>query len=129
MDQEQAKEFVIRELGRHHHKNEVIRELCEQSGMNWTEATEFIEQVEIEHESEIAIKQSPIIVFLGSMFLLGGLILTVTIAIMTFQGYVIFFLKLPIPYLGNLVYFVIGVALITGSLRGLWDTLIRIWNS
>ena len=129
MNQEQAKEFVIRELGRNLPKNEVIRELCEQSGMNWTEATEFIEQVEFDHESEIALKQSPIIVFLGSMFLLGGLILTGTIAVMTFQGYVIFLLKLPIPYLGNIVYFVTGVGLITGGLRGMWDTLMRIWNS
>ena len=129
MQQEQAKEFVIRELGRNHPKNEVIRELCEQSGMNWTQATDFIRQVEMEHDSEIALKQSPIIVFLGSIFLIGGLILSVSIAIMTLQGYVIFLLKLPIPYLGNLFYFVIGVAMITGSLSGMWSTLKRIWNS
>ena len=129
MNQEQAKEFVIRELGRNHPKNDVILELCEQSGMDWAEATNFLEQVEIEHDRDIALKQSPIIVFLGSIFLIGGLILTVSIAIMTLQGYVIFLLKLPIPYLGNLFYFVIGVALITGSLSGMWSTLKKIWNS
>ena len=36
--------------------------------MNWTEATEFIEQVETDHESEIALKQSPIIVFWLDVF-------------------------------------------------------------
>jgi hypothetical protein len=129
MNQEQAKEFVIRELGRNHPKNEVIRQLCEQSGMNWTKATDFIQQVESEHDSEIALKQSPMIVFLGSVFLIGGLILSASIAIMTLQGYVIFFLRLPIPYLGNLFYFVIGVAMVFGGLSGMWSTLKRIWNS
>ena len=127
MDQEQAREFVIRQLGRHNPKNDIITYLCEQGGMNWSEAEKFVKEVEFENSSEIALKQSPLIVLLGSIILLGGILLSGTIFIMTIQGYVIFLLKLPIPYLGNIVYFVIGIAMIVGGLRGMWDTLQRIW--
>ena len=32
MDKEKATEFVIKELGKHHDRNEIIRALCEQMG-------------------------------------------------------------------------------------------------
>ncbi|MEW6400749.1 MAG: hypothetical protein AB1649_03055 [Chloroflexota bacterium] len=129
MDQEQARQFVIRELGRNHPKNEVIRELCERGGMDWGRATKFIEEVESEYGGQIAVRQSPLIVFLGIVILIGGIGLATTMVIMTLDGYIIFFLSLPIPYLGNAVYFLTGLGMIAGGFRGIWSTLIKLWNS
>jgi len=38
MDQQQATEFIIQELGRRRSHNEIIREICEQTGWPWKSA-------------------------------------------------------------------------------------------
>jgi len=128
MDQEQAREFVIHQLGRHNSKNNIISLFCEQGGMNWSQAEKFVREVELENSSDIALKQSPMIILIGILLTISGILITGAILIDTLQGTVIFLLNLPIPYLGNIIYPIIGVSLIVGGLRGIWDTLVRIWN-
>lgn len=129
MNQPEATDFVIRELGKHHSKNDIIEKLCESSGMNWSEAEKFVRQVEVENQSAIARKQSPLITIIGVSTALLGLGLTFWITIVTFQGYIIFFLSFPVPYLGNIFYFAMGLAMTVGGLWGMWDTIVKIWNS
>lgn len=129
MDQDQARDFVIRELGRNHPRDEILLQLCERGGMDWKQASNFVQQVETEYGSQIAVRQSPVIIFLGIAILLGGIALATTMVIMTLDGYIIFFLSLPIPYLGNVLYFLTGIGMIAGGFRGIWSTLIRIWSS
>jgi len=38
MDQQQATEFIIQELGRRRSHDEIIREICEQTGWPWKSA-------------------------------------------------------------------------------------------
>lgn len=49
MDRQEAINFVIRGLASHRNRNDIIKILCEQGGMNWTQAEQFVQQVEIEH--------------------------------------------------------------------------------
>ena len=128
MDQQQATEFVIREVGKHHQINDIIQKLCETTGMNWGQAEKFVSRVVAEHGGEIATKQSPLVLLLGIVFLLVGIGLSLFIVFETLRGTVIIFLNLPIPYLGNLVFFITGLALIAGGIRGMWDTIVRMWN-
>ena len=128
MDQQQATEFVIREVGKHHQINDIIQKLCETTGMNWGQAEKFVNRVVAEHGGEIATKQSPLVLLLGIVFLLVGIGLSLFIVYETLRGTVIIFLNLPIPYLGNLVFFITGLALIAGGIRGMWDTIVRMWN-
>ena len=128
MDQQQATEFVIREVGKHHQINDIIQKLCETTGMNWGQAEKFVSRVVAEHGGEIATKQSPLVLLLGIVFLLVGIGLSLFIVYETLRGTVIIFLNLPIPYLGNLVFFITGLALVAGGIRGMWDTIVRMWN-
>jgi hypothetical protein len=128
MDQHQATEFVIREVGRHHQKNDIIQKLCETTGMNWGQAEKFVSQVVAEHGGEIATKQSPLVLLLGTVFVLVGIGLSLFIVYETLRGTVIIFLNLPIPFLGNFVFFIAGLSMIAGGIRGMWDTIVRIWN-
>ena len=66
---------------------------------------------------------------MGIGLVLAGLILSVFIIYETLQGVIIFFLRLPIPYLGNATYFLAGIGMIAGGLRGMRDTLVQMWNS
>ena len=61
MNQQEATDFVIRELGKHRQRNDIIQKLCEDVGMNWSQAEKFMRQVEAENKSAIALKQSPLI--------------------------------------------------------------------
>src|ERR1043165_8471338 len=104
MNQQEATDFVIRELGKHRQRNDVLQKLCEDAGMNWGEAEKFLRKVEAENKSAIALKQSPVITLIGIGTIILGLGLTVWVITETLHGYIIFFLSFPIPYLGNVFY-------------------------
>ena len=129
MNQQEATDFVIRELGKLRPRNDIIQKLCELSGMNWGQAEKFIRHVETQNKSSIAIKQSPLVTIMGIGMVLAGLAISIWIAVVTLQGVIIFFLSFPVPYLGNIFYFLLGIAMIAGGIGGMWDTLRRIWNS
>jgi len=73
---EELTNLIIKKLGKHHDRNEIIRSLCEQSTLSWTEAERLVEQVEAEHESMIAGRQRPflILVSVGTLILGIGLL-------------------------------------------------------
>lgn len=129
MNRQQATEFVIRELGKHHQRNDIIQRLCETGGINWAAAEKFVQQVEAENSGTIALKQSPIITFIGVCTALGGLGLSIGIVVVTLGGVNIYFLSFPVPFLGNIVYFFTGLAMLGGGLWGMWDTIRKVWNS
>jgi hypothetical protein len=128
MNQQEATEFVIRELGKHRQKNDIIQKLCEATGMDWPQAEKFMHQVRTQHGGQIARSQSPLITVMSIGFILVGLALSVFILYETLNGLIIFFLRLPIPYLGNITYFLVGVGMIAGGIRGMWDTIVQMWN-
>ena len=129
MNQQEATDLVIRELGKLRPRNDIIQKLCEATSMDWTQAEKFLKQVETQNKSLIARKQSPMITVIGIGMILAGLGLCIYIFYETLQGYIIFFLSFPVPYLGNITYFLIGAAMIGGGLIGTWDTIVQIWKS
>jgi hypothetical protein len=127
MNRQQATDYVIRELGKHHQRNDVIQRLCEVDGISWKEAEKFVQQVETENMSKIALRQSPLVTLIGIGTALGGLGLMIWIVIRTLQGSVITYFY--IPYLGNLSYFFTGLVMVVAGLWGMWETILQIWNS
>lgn len=73
MDKEKATQFVIKELGKHHNRNEIIVALCEQMGLNWREAELLIQEIESQHGRAITVRQSPIIIILAIGLLVVGM--------------------------------------------------------
>lgn len=129
MNQQEATEFVIQELGKHHQKNDIIQKLCESTSMNWSQAEKFIQHVAVQHGATIAAKQSPLVVFIGVSTVLIGLGITILTIFQTLRGEIIVIRRFPIPYSGNVLLFLVGVTMITAGARGMWDTIARLWNS
>jgi len=129
MNKQEATNFVIRELGRHRQRNDIIENLCAAAGISWGDAAKFVQQVETENKSAIALKQSPLITIIGLGTVLLGLGLAARMVIATLQGVIILFLSFPVPYLGNIVYFLTGLTMIIAGLWGIWDTIVKIWNN
>ncbi len=127
MNKQVATDFVIRELGKHHLKNDIIQKLCETNGVSWATAEKFVRQVETENSGKIALRQSPLVTFIGICTALGGLGLTIWVVAATLGGYAIILMN--IPFLGNIVYFFTGLAMMVGGIWGMWDTILRIWNN
>lgn len=72
MKREEAVALVVKGLGSHQDRNELIRGLCERTGMPWSVAEDFVKQVEAEHGKTIAAKQSPFLIVFGIFISLVG---------------------------------------------------------
>jgi hypothetical protein len=133
MNKEKATEFVIRELGKHHNRNEIITALCEQMGLNWREAGQFVQEIESQHGRAIAARQSPIIIILGIGLLIAGIGITCYNSIFFLNFFqsrhdvlsVDNALEMRAAYYraGSLV---VGISMIVGGIVGSWETISKL---
>jgi hypothetical protein len=120
MDQERMTRYVISELGKHKHPNDVIKALCETGQIDWSTAKRFVYTVKAKNKGKIMRRRAPMLIMIALITMVVGAVLTVGISIATLRGWIIFFLAMPIPYLGNIVYFLVGVGAFFGGLIGLF---------
>ena len=124
---EELTNLIIKELGKHHDRNEIIRSLCEQSTLNWTEAERLVEQVEAEHESMIAGRQRPFLILVS----VGTLILGIGLLFYNSQFFIGFFqrgifeqiLSLQGGYY-RVIGLITGLGMAVGGLFGLGKSLL-----
>lgn len=127
---EEITNLIINELGKHHNRNEIILAVCEKGGLNWTQAEQFIEQVEEQHKGTITERQSPILIAISVVTAIAGLVLV---------GYgTLFFvdffqedtfgraLLLRTGYL-KIVSMLTGLGMLGGGLYGLYKTLFQLF--
>jgi hypothetical protein len=127
---EELTTFIVKELGRQHDRKEIIRKVCEQSGLNWKEAEQLTVLVEAQHRRTIAVRQTPLLLF----FSIGTLLLGIALLVYNMQILVAFFDR---DILGQLIsvqssyYRLIGLAtglgMTGGGMFGLWRSLASIF--
>jgi hypothetical protein len=71
--EEELSRFVIRELGQHVGRSELIFQITERSGMAWPEAEAFVRRIEGQHKKSITKRQSPILIVVGIGTVLAGI--------------------------------------------------------
>ncbi len=125
MDPAELTESVVRDLSRRRSRNDLILSVCQASGMDWVEAERFIRQVEANQGPMIARRQRPLLVSLALAGIVGGLIGSVGVVLATLDGWIILFLNLPVPYLGNVVLFGLGILVTAGGFAGLRSAMTR----
>lgn len=115
--------FIIKELGKHHDRKEIIRKVCEQTHLNWNEAEQLITRIEAQHKRTIAARQTPLLLFLsiGTLLIgLGLLAFNLQILVAFFQSDVLGqVLSLQSSYY-RLIGLVTGLGMTVGGLVGLW---------
>ena len=114
----QLEKMIISELSKRRHPNDIIPVICEQYSLNWPEAQAIVERVRAAHQSEINKKENNLSLIFGFIMIIAGILLTLTILFLTLDGVIIFFLRLPIPYLGNLAFFLLGIFIAAGGWIG-----------
>ena len=73
MKKEEAINYVIQELGKHKSQNDIIVALCQQTGMAWSQAEGFVNQVQAEHQHDISSRQSPLLIGISVGLIIVGL--------------------------------------------------------
>lgn len=120
---EELTTFIIRELGKHHDRKEIVRKVCEQSQMNWKEAEQLMALVEAQHKRTIAVRQTPLLLFLS----IGTLLIGIGLLAFNMQILLAFFQKDLLTQILSvqsgyyrMTGLVTGVAMTVGGIVGLW---------
>ena len=124
---EELTNLIIKKLGKHHDRNDIIRMVCEQSTLSWTEAERLIEQVTAEHGSMIAGRQRPFLILVS----VGTLILGIGLLFYNSQFFIGFFqrgifeqiLSLQGGYY-RVIGLITGLGMAVGGLLGLGKSLL-----
>lgn len=125
LSRQELTDFVIRELGQHASRDEILYALCQKSGMMWSQAETFLRDVESNHRQKISRRRAPVLVVVGIVLLVVGVAL--------------FFYNFPhlrdlvqnpedlvrfAPYaLRNVVIQVVSLAMVLGGLLGIWRAI------
>ncbi len=123
---EQLAQSVVNDLAKHRSRNEIIRSICEQAGMNWPDAERAVQQIEQEHGRSIARRQSPLMIALS----VGTLLIGIALLIYGLEFFIAFFqgstleqaLSLRSAYLRIIGGFT-GLGMTAGGLIGIWKTV------
>jgi len=123
VNQEQMVKYVVSELGKHKHPNDVIKALAETGSMDWNTAKRFVYTVKARYGKDIARQRAPLLLVIAVITMIAGAGLATGIGIATLKRFIIIFLAFPIPWLGNLVYFSTGLLAFFGGLLGVFKTI------
>lgn len=121
--QAELEERIVRDLGSFRSRDDIVKYVCEATGMRWNEATLYVKAIEEQQRPRLAWRRQPILLLLGLATGLGGLAIAGAVTAATLNGMMFLFMDLPIPYLGNAVYFGFGVVIAGGGLAGCWRLL------
>ena len=126
MNNEELTELVIKELGKHHERRDIVARICEQSTLGGGEAEQLVAEVEAQNKRKIAARQGPFLVFVS----IGTLVLGIGLLAYNLELIVAIFnkdllgqiLSLRSGYL-QLASLVTGLGMTVGGLYGVWTAL------
>jgi hypothetical protein len=126
MNNEELTQFIVKELSKHHDRGEIVRKICEQTTLSWSEAERTIAEVESQNKRKIASRQGPLLIFMSIATLVIGIgLLAYNIELL----FAIFNSDLMTQILSlqsgyyRLAGLVTGVGMIIGGLYGSWNVL------
>ena len=115
---ERTVKYIVKELGQHRPENDIVRTVVYLEDVSWEEANRIVADVKIRYQGRIVRRRSPLLVAVGLVTFIGGLALSVGMIIATLEGVVLFFFSMPVPYSGNIGFFLIGLGMMAGSAFG-----------
>ena len=111
---------IVSDLAGFRDRDGLIKYVCEATGMRWNEATLYVKAVEEQHRPRLSVRRKGLLLFLGLAFAAGGLAIAGLVIAATLDGWMLLFMNLPIPYLGNAAYLGLGILITAGALAGSW---------
>jgi hypothetical protein len=78
MDEKQLSDYVVKELAQEVDKDDVIFTVCQKSEMNWPEAEDFVNRVEVYQQPKIKKRRAPLLILLCSVVIITGVVQSIT---------------------------------------------------
>ena len=138
MDQDALREIILERTVAGEDRDDIIFDICQQTGLHWDTVEALLQQVVEEQQSQITLRQSPLLVLLALATFLGGWISLGVAAVKSydFLSTVLFTKNAVVTTVGVAAYFVeylpylagwitVGVGMILGSLLGMQ----KIWEA
>ncbi len=132
---EEIVQRVVNGLSNQRSRNEIVRIVCEQGGVEWGEADQLIKEIETEHGHTIARRRLPLLIFLSAGTTLIGAILfssslqTVRDLFGADLGGLLENVALLIGGSSPVVSGVGGLAMMAGGAIGMWLALERYFQT
>ena len=123
---------IVNDLSRHRSRNEIVRMVCEEGGLDWPQAEQFVQRVETEQAHTIARKQSPLLIFLSIGSVLMGIVLLYLGAdylMGFFRGHALEEILNFRTGLYRLAGALTGIGMIVGGFIGLYNTFSRYFET
>ncbi len=131
MDEELTRRIVA-ELARHHNRNDIIQMVCDKAGMEWPEAEYWVKRVEADQAHAIARKEGPLLIFVS----IGTLLIGAAMLAYSAEFFLAFFQGQPLDMLLSLrsgyyrlIGGVTGIGMVIGGLIGLYNTVLRYFET
>lgn len=119
MEDKDLDEFIIHGISRHRNPNDIIRDVCKKTGMNWEVAKLRVLQVATNNRDKIISKRKPILIFVAVMTIFSGFVIMIAVGWATINGAMAVFITMPIPFLPNIILFSLGFLISLGGMMGL----------
>lgn len=126
MNNEELTHLIVKELGRHRDRKDIVQKVCEASTLNWGEAELLIAEVAAQNKRKIASSQGPLLMFLSIGTLILGLGLIAYNLELLFSVWnadlLNQILSLQSGYY-RLASLITGLGMTIGGFYGIWTTL------
>ena len=120
-DPERLEAKAVRDLANWRKRDDIILELCELSGRSWDEMAALVRSIELNNQGKIMARRKPLYRVVAIITTIVGIAASVGIVLLTLDGLIIFFIFLPIPFLGNIAVFLFGLGMTIGGIRGIGE--------
>ena len=131
MDEQKLSEYVVNQLAQEIDKQDVIYGVCQQSEMNWPEAQDFVNRVEILKEAKIIKRRAPLLIILCLIVIIQGGVQSIIavppvldnirhISTIT-AGFGLLRALLDVGY--SLPYFLLGLIILSSGIIGLYAVM------
>lgn len=138
MNEPELDRFIVKRLSEGQDFNDLVLDICNQTGMKWPEAQALVNRIHIGHRGEIAKKQSPLLVAIALTMFIGGIgilgyelfiVMTLVVNYMQIGKDPLILLDLASYFPNYVILFLegtpIAIAMILGSLLG----MSQVWSS
>jgi hypothetical protein len=115
--------FIVGQFAQYRTRDDIILAVCDKYEMKWPEAEALVREVEIGGAEHIQSQRMPLLRIIAIIIIVGGACISLGMVFLGLSGVSFHLRWLPIPFSGNIILFVVGLAMMLGSIRGLIDTM------
>ena len=115
---------MINQLSRHRKRNDIVTDICERTGLEWSQVQTYVAQVEVDQRRNINARKNRLLIPMSIVIIIFGFILAITngnYVIRMFTGYDALMIAVSAREIFlSVAAFGFGLVLIAGGIIGIY---------